>query len=91
MLGRQQLFTESTLTAVLPFLTRKDMKTFLKMLRLWAVVFVANILGTVLFAYLISHDWLFEPQINEALHGIAKVARRQLTKTLEISTLEAHP
>jgi hypothetical protein len=28
---------------------------------------------------------------REALHGIAKVARRQLTKTLEISTLEAHP
>ncbi|WP_158811425.1 formate/nitrite transporter family protein [Beijerinckia sp. L45] len=74
VLGRQQLFTESTLTAVLPFLTRKDLKTFLQMIRLWAVVFLANILGTLLFAYLISHDWLFEPQINEALHGIATEA-----------------
>ena len=74
VLGRQQLFTESTLTAVLPFLTRKDAKTFLQMIRLWAVVFVTNVIGTFLFAFLISHDWLFEPHVNEALKGIAAEA-----------------
>jgi formate/nitrite transporter FocA (FNT family) len=34
VLGRQQLFTESTLTAVLPVLTRRDRRTALATLRL---------------------------------------------------------
>ena len=76
VLGRQQLFTESTLTAVLPFLTRKDMTTFLKMIRLWTIVFLTNLVGTFLFAFLISHDWLFQPDVNEALKGIAAEALR---------------
>src|SRR4051812_39395890 len=44
ILGRQQLFTENTLTPVLPLLLRKDRKTLLNMLRLWAVVLAANLL-----------------------------------------------
>ncbi len=74
VLGRQQLFTESTLTAVLPFLTRKDMKTFLRMVRLWAVVFLFNIIGTFLFAFLLSHGALFSPDLDAALKGIAMEA-----------------
>ena len=50
VLGRQQLFTESTLTAVLPVLTKRTVESVLKMLRLWAVVLLANIVGTFLFA-----------------------------------------
>lgn len=74
VLGRQQLFTESTLTAVLPFLIRKDAETGYKMLRLWVIVFLANLVGTFLFAFLVSRDWLFGPEINEALKGIATEA-----------------
>jgi formate/nitrite transporter FocA (FNT family) len=54
VLGRHQLFTENTLTAVLPFLQRKDAETFVRVLRLWAVVLVANMLGAFLFAFTIS-------------------------------------
>ncbi len=50
ILGRQQLFTENTLTVVLPLLVRKDLATLLRMLRLWAVVLGANLVGTFLFA-----------------------------------------
>jgi formate/nitrite transporter FocA (FNT family) len=50
VLGRQQLFTENTLTVVLPLLIRKDSATFLRMLRLWAVVLTSNLVGTFLFA-----------------------------------------
>src|SRR5689334_9646680 len=42
ILGRQQLFTESTLTAVLPVLTRRDLVTLFKTLRLWAIVLFFN-------------------------------------------------
>jgi formate/nitrite transporter FocA (FNT family) len=34
ILGRQQLFTENTVTVVLPLLIRKDLNTLLRMLRL---------------------------------------------------------
>src|SRR5580704_13996096 len=42
ILGRQQLFTENTLTVVLPLLLRKDMPTFVRVLRLWSIVLCAN-------------------------------------------------
>jgi formate/nitrite transporter FocA (FNT family) len=71
VLGRQQLFTESTLTAVLPLLIRKDAKTAYKLGRLWMVVLLGNLVGTFLFAFLISHTALFDPDVDKALRGIA--------------------
>jgi formate-nitrite transporter family protein len=46
VLGRQQLFTENTLTVVLPFLLHKDIGTIRKVLRLWSIVLSANVVGT---------------------------------------------
>lgn len=74
VLGRQQLFTENTLTAVLPLLIRMDAKTLGQLLRLWIVVLTFNLVGTFLFAWLISHEVLFDPEINKALKGIAEEA-----------------
>ncbi len=71
VLGRQQLFTESTLTAVLPFLTRRDRKSFIAMIRLWVVVLAANLVGTVLFAFLISIPGLFGPEVTNALTEVS--------------------
>ena len=48
ILGRQQLFTENTLTVVLPLLLRKNVTLGLHVLRLWAVVLSANLFGTFL-------------------------------------------
>jgi formate/nitrite transporter FocA (FNT family) len=50
ILGRQQLFTENVLTAVLPVIARAKWRWFLSMLRLWDIVLVANIAGCCLFA-----------------------------------------
>jgi formate/nitrite transporter FocA (FNT family) len=51
VLGRQQLFTEQTLTAVLPLLSGNSAVGSLPNLaRLWAVVLLANLLGSVLFS-----------------------------------------
>src|SRR5687768_1819898 len=47
VLGRQQLFTENTLTPILPLLLRKDRQTLLNVLRLWSTVLLANLLGAV--------------------------------------------
>ena len=67
VLGRQQLFTESTLTAVLPLMVRRDLKTFLSVLRMWGIVLVANLVGTVAFAFLISPEHLFSDPVRQAM------------------------
>jgi formate/nitrite transporter FocA (FNT family) len=74
VLGRHQLFTENTLTAVLPFLQRKDAETFKRVLRLWAVVLAANLAGAFLFAFTISRTELFEPNVRAAFEEIGRDA-----------------
>lgn len=50
ILGRMQLFTESTLSAVLPLATEPSVHNLLRTLRLWAIVLAANLIGTFAFA-----------------------------------------
>ncbi|MDR5817805.1 formate/nitrite transporter family protein [Caballeronia sp. LZ033] len=71
ILGRQQLFTESTLTAVLPVLTRRDFATLFKTLRLWAIVLFFNLVGTSLFAAILQIRGVFAPDVTEALAELA--------------------
>jgi len=64
VLGRQQLFTENTLTVVLPVLLHKKWPVVLQAGRLWGTVLTANLLGTFLFAYCIGHTAIFSAQVN---------------------------
>jgi len=48
ILGRMQLFTESTVTAMLPLVTNPSWDAFGRTLRLWGVVLLANCVGTAL-------------------------------------------
>src|SRR5208337_2153113 len=50
ILGRQQLFTENVLTAVLPVITRRKLSWLLRMLRLWGIVLAANVAGCFVYA-----------------------------------------
>ena len=50
ILGRQQLFTENVLTAVLPVITRWKTGWLLRMFRLWGIVLAANVVGCLIFA-----------------------------------------
>ncbi len=71
VLARQQLFTESTLTAVLPVITRRDMKTLWAAARLWGIVLGANLLGTWIFAAFIHVPGIFPGGVDNALRDIA--------------------
>jgi formate-nitrite transporter family protein len=71
ILGRQQLFTENTLTVVLPLLLRKDLSTLLRMLRLWVVVLGANLVGTFLFALGVGRIGIFDERTQQCLTEIA--------------------
>jgi formate/nitrite transporter FocA (FNT family) len=67
ILGRQQLFTESTVTAALPLMVKRDMPTLLALLRMWTIVLGANLIGTVAFAGLISPEHVFPAEVHRAL------------------------
>ena len=71
ILGRQQLFTENTLTPVLEVLRVRDMATTLGTLKLWGVVLCFNLLGTALFALVLTWFDVLEPRIDSALLEIA--------------------
>ena len=71
ILGRQALFTETTLSAALPLLVRRDRATLLAVLRFWAIVLVTNLVGATLFAVLLTQKSLFDDSANQALGQIA--------------------
>jgi formate-nitrite transporter family protein len=70
ILGRQQLFTENTLTPVLPLLKGEQSARLSNVMRLWAVVLVANLLGAVAFAYVAGSTRVFDSEIREAFADI---------------------
>ena len=72
ILGRQQLFTESTLTAVLPVLTSRTLRTILLMLRLWGIVLASNLLGTFVFAALVTPEGVFPSEVRAALLEVGR-------------------
>jgi len=55
IMARQQLFTENTLTAVLPVISAWQLHWLWVMLRLWAIVLAANLVGAFIFALAIAH------------------------------------
>jgi formate/nitrite transporter FocA (FNT family) len=64
VLGRQQLFTENTLTPILPLLERPTWRNLRNVLRLWSVVLVANLLGCLALALVVENTGTFEPAIR---------------------------
>lgn len=54
VLGRLQLFTESTITAVLPLFSQWSGARLVDTLRLWSVVLLANFTGTFITAALVT-------------------------------------
>ena len=76
ILGKQQLFTENTLTPILPLLQRRDLKTLWHVLRLWGVVLVANLLGAVIMAFVAAKTDVFDPHVKKAFEEIGKTAMK---------------
>ena len=72
--GRQQLFTETTLTPVLPVLNRPQLKVLGKLLRLWAVVLAANLVGADLFAVAIAHTGVFGAEMQHSFRHLGDMA-----------------
>jgi len=72
ILGRQQLYTENTLTVILPLLLHKNLETLTKVLRLWMIVLSTNVVGTFLFALTIGRLHFLDPILQRSLLEIAQ-------------------
>jgi formate-nitrite transporter family protein len=77
ILGRQQLFTENTLTPILPLLTRRSRDVLLNVLRLWGVVLVANLLGALIFAWILGNTNVFDASIRRTFGEIGLEAVKE--------------
>ena len=66
ILGRQQLFTETTLTVILPILSDRHWNRIRDVLRIWGVILAANLVGTFLFALSVETIAMFTPSVRQA-------------------------
>jgi formate/nitrite transporter FocA (FNT family) len=73
VLGRQQLFTESTITVVLPVLKDFTWKSLGNMGRLWAIVLVANLAGTLFAALFCSYTPVLPDELLEGMLSISRL------------------
>jgi formate/nitrite transporter FocA (FNT family) len=74
VLGRQQLFTENTITVILPLLANFNGHNILRVLRLWSVVLAGNLVGAFFFATLIAKTLIFPPGIRNVFTTLSQEA-----------------
>jgi formate-nitrite transporter family protein len=74
ILGRQQLFTENTLTPMLPLFHKRDGETLFRVARLWAVVLAANLIGALAMAWVLSGTSMFPADVRTAFLDIGREA-----------------
>jgi formate/nitrite transporter FocA (FNT family) len=80
ILGHQQLFTENTITAVIPLLARYSRDNVKKFATLWSVVLTANVIGTALFAAFILYSGAVTADVQKAVHEMSMIPY-QITAT----------
>lgn len=72
ILGRLQLFTENTITPILTFLLQPDRGHFLRILRLWSIVFGANMAGCLFAAAVMTLGGVLPPEQTAAVVEISR-------------------
>ena len=89
ILGRQQLFTENTLTPILALFSEPEPPMFMRLFRLWAVVLVANLVGAALFAACIACTNLLEHPVHEVMLKIGQSALEPEAMTIFLRAIFA--
>jgi formate/nitrite transporter FocA (FNT family) len=78
ILGRLQLFTENTITPVLPLLANPSKRFLYRTGRLWVLVFAANLAGTFVAAFMLAYGDIVTP---EQLAATVDVSMKVLSHT----------
>jgi formate/nitrite transporter FocA (FNT family) len=74
ILGRQQLFTENTLTPILPWLDRDSTVSLRQVGRLWGLVLFGNLAGALVFALAFEHTGILDGTVKAAAREIGREA-----------------
>ena len=74
VLARQQLFTENTITMVLPVMAKPSLAALGRMWRVWGIILAANLVGTFVAALFCSFTPVLEPNVRDAMLAIAREA-----------------
>lgn len=74
VLARQQLFTENTLTVVLPVMAHPSRHRMVRALRLWLIVLAANLTGTLLSAAFYAFTPVIDDAMRDAILGMSERA-----------------
>lgn len=74
VLGRHQLFTENTLEPIIPLLHKPQWATLQKVLVLWGIVLLGNMIGVVIFAGVSALTPVVAPEVKQAMWRLAEHA-----------------
>ena len=72
VLARQQLFTENTITPVVPLAANFTAANFAKLARLWTIVFAANMTGTAAAAVFCTLPPVLPPELRDVMIDISR-------------------
>ena len=71
VLSRQQLFTENTITVVLPVMAELTVKNLLRLARMWGIVLLANTAGTLAAALLCTYTPVLTPELKDGMLAVS--------------------
>jgi formate/nitrite transporter FocA (FNT family) len=71
VLARQQLFTENTITVVLPVMANFNRANVQRLARMWAVVFFANMAGTFVAALFCTFSPVISPELRDSMLAVS--------------------
>ncbi|MEJ6389460.1 formate/nitrite transporter family protein [Gymnodinialimonas ulvae] len=74
ILGRMQLFTENTITTILPLVAERSASCFGRVLRLWSIVLAANIVGALGAAAFMAFSGAFDADLLAVIGDLSRHA-----------------
>jgi len=72
VLSRQKLFTENTVTVVLPVMADFDAKNLRGLARMWTVVFLANMAGTLFASLFCTFTPALTPELRDGMLAVSR-------------------
>jgi formate-nitrite transporter family protein len=74
VMARSELFTENTLDPVIPFLDDRNSETFRKLVRMWVLLLLGNLIGAVIFGWVLARTPVVNAEMQSSLARIAEEA-----------------
>jgi len=72
IMGRSELFTENTLEPVIPLLHKRDSTTLKKMLRMWGLLILGNLVGALVFGWILGATNVVDATLHPPMQDVAR-------------------